>query len=188
MDFIVRRDLAVLVIVAASIGCSKSSTPASSANPNDRVEKKLQEIAGSGATNCGHFKSQALDQMETAGKCGMQAAQQKRPFYVAYEMPGMIVAVAGTAEGKLFSVQSQPSALGGLASVPCPAELRMAPSGRLTCYAPGTFPMGGGIDSHSGMTMPPNVGGSPHPGAGAPAHPNPHPSPPPNPPPPAKQQ
>jgi hypothetical protein len=184
----VLKVLAVLVIVAASWGCSKSSIPsAASANPNDPVEKKLQEIAGSGATNCGHLKSQTLDQMETAGKCGMQAAQQKRPFYVAYEMPGMIVALAGTAEGKLFSVQSQPSAPGGLASVPCPAELRMAPSGRLTCYAPGTFPMGGGADSHSGMTMPPSMGGSPHPGVGAPAHPTPHPSPAPSPPPPAKQ-
>ncbi|MFI5113976.1 MAG: hypothetical protein ACHP7J_02445 [Terriglobales bacterium] len=180
----VRRALAVLVIAAASLGCSKSSTPAASANPNDPVEKKLQELAGSGATNCGHFKAQALDQMEAAGKCGMQAAQQKRPFYVAYEMPGMIVALAGTAEGKLFSVQANPSAPGGLASVPCPAELRMAPSGRLTCYAPGTFPMGAGADSHSGMTMPPSMGGSPHPGAAMPAHPNPHQSPPP---PPAKQ-
>jgi hypothetical protein len=181
----VRRTLAVLVIAAASLGCSKSSTPAaSSANPNDPVEKKLQEIAGRGATNCGHFKSQTLDQMETAGNCGMQAAQQKRPFYVAYEMPGMIVAVAGNAEGKLFSVQAQPSAPGGLASVPCPAELRIAPSGRLTCYAPGTFPMGGGADSHSGMTMPPSMGGNPHQGSGTPAHPSPHQSPPP---PPAKQ-
>jgi hypothetical protein len=181
----VRRALAVLVIAAASLGCSKSSTPsASSANPTDPVERKLQDIAGSGATNCGHFKSQALDQMDAAGRCGMQAAQQKRPFYVAYEMPGMIVALAGTAEGKLFSVQANPSAPGGLASVPCPAELRMAPSGRLTCYAPGTFPMGAGADSHSGMTMPPSVGGNSHPGGGAPAHPNPHQSPPP---PPAKQ-
>jgi hypothetical protein len=180
----VRRTVVVLVIAAASLGCSKSSTPsASSANPDDPVEKELQEIAGRGATNCGHFKSQALDQMETAGNCGMQAAQQKRPFYVAYEMPGMIVAVAGNAEGKLFSVQAQPSAPGGLASVPCPAELRIAPSGRLTCYAPGTFPMGGGADSHSGMTMPPSMGGNPHQRSGTPAHPNPHHAPPP----PAKQ-
>jgi len=181
----VRKALALLVIAAASVGCSKSSAPsAASANPNDPVEKKLQELAGSGATNCGHFKAQVLDQMEAAGKCGMQAAQQKRPFHVAYEMPGMIVGLAGTAEGKLFSVQAQPSAPGGLASVPCPAELRMAPSGRLTCYAPGTFPMGAGADSHSGMTMPPSMGGSPHPGSAMPAHPNPNQSPPP---PPAKQ-
>jgi hypothetical protein len=184
----VRKFLAVLVIVVASLGCNKSSTPAaSSANSNDPVEKKLQEIAGSGATNCGHLKSQAFDQMETAGKCGMQAAQQKRPFYVAYEMPGMIVALAGTADGKLFSVQAQPSAPGGLASVPCPAELRIAPSGRLTCYAPGTFPMGAGPDSHSGMTMPPSMGGNPHQGSAMPAHPNPHQSPAPTPPPPANQ-
>ena len=170
------------MIAAVSVGCSKSSAPsAASANPNDPLERKLQEIAGSSATNCGYFKSQALDQMETAGRCGMQAAQQKRPFYVAYEMPGMIVALAGTADGKLFSVQAQPSAPGGLASVPCPSDLRIAPSGRLTCYAPGTFPMGAGADSHSGMTMPPSMGGNPHQGSGTSAHPSPHPSPPPAP-------
>ncbi len=68
----------------------------------------------------------------------MQASQNKHPFYVAYDMPGMAVGVAGNAEGKLFTVQSQgtgPSAK--LTSGDCPSQLRVASSGRITCFAPG---------------------------------------------------
>ncbi|MBI1741187.1 MAG: hypothetical protein HY233_01150 [Acidobacteriales bacterium] len=186
------KAIPVLMIAAVSLaGCSKSpSSSASSANAGaststgDPVEKKLQELAGSGATNCGRLKSQAEDQMNAAGKCAMQAAQAKRPFYVAYELPGMIVAVAGNSEGKLFTVQSQqsanaqPGSAAGLASGACPAELRMAPSGRVTCFAPGTFGMG--MDaSHGGMampTMPPAMGTNPHKGLGTPppGQANPH--------------
>lgn len=163
------KALPLLITAALSLAaCSKSSNPsASAANPTDPVEKKLQEIAGSGAANCGHLKAQVAAEMDVAGKCVMRAAQQKKPFYVAYDLPGMTVAMAGTAEGKLFSVQTQPSAPGGLASVPCPAELRIAPSGRVTCYAPGTFPMG--MDAtHGTMTMPPATGSNPHKGLGGP--------------------
>lgn len=98
----------------------------------------------------------------------MDAAKAKNPFYVEYQLPGMNVAVAGDAQGKLYSVQSQAGG-GGLRSGDCPAELRVAPSGRVTCYAPGTFPMGAGAGSHSNM---PGMGMG---GAGAlpPGHPNP---------------
>ena len=104
---------------------------------------KLAEIAGGDAANCGHLKTQGTNEMDAASKCAMQSAQQKRPFYVAYDMPGMTVAVAGNSDGKLFTLQSQAGGA-GLVSGACPAELRIAPSGRVTCYAPGTFPMGGG--------------------------------------------
>lgn len=186
------KALPILLIAAFFlVGCSKSpSSSVSSANAGasasagDPVEKKLHELAGTGATNCGRLTSQATDQMDAAGKCATQAAQAKRPFYVAYELPGMIVAVAGNAEGKLFTVQSQQAASGqpgsaaGLASGACPAELRMAPSGRVTCFAPGTFGMG--MDaSHGGVampTMPPAMGANPHKGLGIPppGQPNPH--------------
>jgi hypothetical protein len=152
-----RALLILLVVALAFSGCSKSPTSsAASGNASDPMEKKLMEVAGNGATSCGHLKAQSTPELEAASKCAMQAAQQKHAFYVAYEMPGMTVAVVGTAEGKLFSLQSQPSAPGGLSNVPCPNELRVAPSGRVTCYAPGTFPMSAGSDSHTGMTtMPP---------------------------------
>ncbi|MBI3474178.1 MAG: hypothetical protein HY010_00460 [Acidobacteria bacterium] len=155
---------------------SNASAPVSADEP---VDKKLQELAGSGATNCGHLKSQTVPEMDAAGKCVMQGAQQKKPFYVAYELPGMIIAIAGNAQGKLFSVQSQPSAEGGLATVPCPAELRIAPSGRATCYSPGTFPMGMDANHGGSMTKPP-TGANPHKGLGipAPGNANPHKTPP----------
>jgi len=152
---------------------SASASPASSSstNVNDAVEKKLVEMAGSGATNCGRLSSQATSDMDAASKCATQAAQQKHAFYVGYDMPGMTVGVVGNAEGKLFSVQSQTGGA-GLTSEPCPAELRVAPSGRVTCYAPGTFPMGAGSGSHTNMSMPSAMGANPH--AGPATGQNPH--------------
>ena len=174
-----RTFVVVLVSCCFLIGCKKSGTapstsaslPASSANPNDAVGKKLTEIAGRDATNCGRFQTQDSNEMLESSKCAMDAAQQKHPFYVAYDLPGMTVAVAGNSEGKLFSLQSQTGGV-GLTSSPCPAELRIAPSGRVTCYAPGTFPMSGGMGSHSGMSMPPATGPNPHKGAQPPADPH----------------
>lgn len=100
----------------------------------------------------------------------MQANQSKHPFYVAYDMPGMAVGVAGNAEGKLFTVQSQgrgPSAT--LTSGDCPAQLRVASSGRVTCFAPGDMgSMGAG---HAAAAMPQGMS-NPH-GAAA----NPHATP-----------
>src|ERR1017187_1551517 len=103
--------LVVLVAACVLSGCKKStSTPsASSAIPSDPVEMKLAELAGGGAASCGHLKSQATAEMDAASKCALQSAQQKRPFYIAYDLPGMTVAVAGNSEGKLFTVQTQRS-------------------------------------------------------------------------------
>jgi hypothetical protein len=172
-----------LIAVCLLAGCSKSTPSAASGNAagaapssDDPVQKKLQELAGSGAKNCGHIKSQMVGDLDAASTCAVGASKAKTPFYVEYELPGMNVAIAGNSQGKLFAVQSQTGGA-GLVSGDCPAELRVAPSGRVTCYAPGTFPMGAGAGSHSNMSMPPAMGaGSPHGGAGAvpPGHPNPH--------------
>jgi hypothetical protein len=163
---------------SSSGSSAKSSIPASS---GDAVEQKLRELAGAGATNCGRLTSQSSDQMDAAGKCAMLAAQQKRPFFVAYELPGMIVAVAGNSDGKLFTLQSQAAAeqagiAAGLASGACPSALRVAPSGRVTCFAPGTFGMGMDAAHGGGMTMPPATGKNPHEGLGIPppGQANPH--------------
>ena len=103
----------------------------------------------------------------------MQASQSKHPFYVAYDMPGMAVGVAGNADGKLFTVQSQgsgPSA--ALTSGDCPSQLRIASSGRVTCFAPGDMgSMGAG---HTAGAMPsgmanPHATGAANPHANAPA-------------------
>ena len=178
-----RKALPLFLIAACILtGCKSKFSPASSnaagaaTSSDDPVQRKLQELAGSGAKICGLLKSQVTGEMDAAGKCAVEASKAKTPFYVEYQLPGMNVAVAGNAAGKLFTVQSQAGGV-GLVSGDCPAELRVAPSGRVTCYAPGTFPMGAGVGSHSSMPMPSAMGaGSPHAGAGAlpPGHPNPH--------------
>jgi hypothetical protein len=182
-----RKALPWFLIAACFLsGCSKSKSSSTSADApgaagssNDPVQKKLQELAGSGATNCGLLKSQVPAEMQAVSKCAMDAAKSKTPFYVEYTLPGMNVALAGNAQGKLSTVQTQEGAA-GLTSGDCPAELRVAPSGRVTCYAPGTFPMGAGVGSHSSMTVPPFMGTGKAPGAGGampPGHPTVQPKP-----------
>jgi hypothetical protein len=178
-----RKALPLFLIAACFLmGCKSKFSPASSntagaaTSADDPVERKLQELAGSGAKHCGHLKAQSPGDLDAASKCAVDASKAKTPFYVEYELPGMNVAVAGNSQGKLFAVQSQTGGA-GLVSGDCPAELRVAPSGRVTCYTPGTFPMGAGVGSHSNLSMPPAMGtGSPHGGAGAapPGHSSPH--------------
>ena len=160
----------VLIAIVALAGCNKSKTSttstssaATAASSNDPVQQKLQELAGSSAKNCGVLASQAAADLEPAGKCAIDAAKGKSPFYVEYQLPGMNVAVAGNAQGKLYSVQSQAGGA-GMTTADCPADLRVASSGRVTCYAPGMFPMGAGAGSHSGMEMPSGMGGAMPPG------------------------
>jgi hypothetical protein len=188
-EIAMQKALIGIVIVALSLAnCDKSPTPpVSSATSGDAVQRKLQELAGNGATDCGRLKQQAVekpDQMEAASACAMGAAKKKQAFYVAYELPGLIVALAGDSAGKLFTVQQEqpgkaPSGTAAeLVATPCPSELRIAQSGRVTCIAPGS--MGGssmgGATAHGGKSMSPGGSASPHGGmnmspGGAP---NPH--------------
>ena len=146
----------ILAVALCLSGCKRLSGQSS---PRDSVERKLQELAGSGATDCGRLKTQDSKEMKAASDCAMQAARSKQPFYVGYDMPGLTVATAGNAQGKLFAVQAQatpssdPNSTAGLATGPCPAELRVAPSGRVTCFPPGAaMPQGmPGANPHSGV-------------------------------------
>ena len=131
---------ALLLVLAA---CSNKSnapqaSPSSSAaatKMSDAVQMKLQEYAGTSATNCGRLDVHANEgASKSAAECAMQAGQAKRPFYIAYDMPGMVVGVAGNAEGKLFTARSEG---GAVSTGDCPSQLRLAASGRVTCYAPG---------------------------------------------------
>jgi hypothetical protein len=168
------RTLAIALILAVALldGCNKKT---SSAKSGDAVEQKLQELAGSGASNCGRVKSAAQGDNKPASDCAMQAAQAKKPFYVAYELPGLTVAIAGASDGKLYAVQSQtvPPAEGQQAesktaapaevtATPCPAELRIASSGRVTCYPAGSFGAMPGANPHGGAMMPPSGAENPH--------------------------
>ena len=183
---IMRKLIALLVTALAfTIGCSRSGSPSKF---HDAVQNKLTEIAGKDASDCGRLDQKADSQaMSNASNCAMQAAKDKHAFYVAYDLPGMTIAVAGNPQGQLYSVQSepaqnsQPGALAPVQSVPCPSDIRVAPSGRISCFAPGMFgssmggashgmPMGtpGMQNPHGGMTPPP---GTPNPHDSKPSEP-----------------
>ena len=140
---------ALLVLACSSLtACNKPSNAPSStvppAKPPDAVQEKLQEFAGSSATNCGRLDVKATaDQSKAASDCAMQASQNKRPFLVAYDMPGMVVGVAGNSDGKLYSVQAQGGPSPTVTAGDCPSQLRVAGSGRVTCFAPGDMGMMG---------------------------------------------
>jgi hypothetical protein len=154
-----RKAFMVALIAACLTGCTKSSSPpASAAHPDDAVQLKLKDLAGSGATDCGRLGVRAADQQLTgASSCATKAAQDKHPFYVAYDMPGMTTGVAGNSAGKLFAVELQGASTGAqLSSGPCPAEMRIAKSGRVTCFIPGTMGLTPtAADPHSGISMSP---------------------------------
>lgn len=139
------KNLFLLTTTAALLltGCSKKQPTTSAAAPQnasaskapDAVQLKLQEYAGSSATNCGRLDIHAPEaQSKSVADCALQASKAKHAFYIAYDMPGMAVGVAGNAEGKLFTARSE---AGGVSSGDCPSELRLAASGRVTCFAPG---------------------------------------------------
>jgi hypothetical protein len=164
----------VLGLIAGTCltGCNKSSSPsfASAPKPDDSVQRKLKEMAGQGATDCGRLDVRAAnEQMTGASTCATKAAEAKHPFYLAYDMPGMTTGVAGSSDGKLFTLELQGSGTGAkLASGPCPAALRIAPSGRLTCFIPGTMGLNPtAADPHSGIAVNPGAG-SPQGGMGIP--------------------
>ena len=159
--------LVVLMVAFFFLTAKKSASPvalssaASPAKSSDAVQQKLQEYSGTAATDCGRLDVQAsADQSKTAADCALQAKQSKHPFYVAYDMPGMAIGVAGNAEGKLFTVQSQGTgSSAALTSGDCPSQLRVATSGRVTCFAPGDMgSMGGG---HAAGAVPPGMA-NPH--------------------------
>jgi hypothetical protein len=144
----------LVVILAYLTACDKASAPApaaASSKPPDAVQQKLQQYSGSGATDCGRLDIHAaVERSKAASDCALQASQGKHPFLIAYDMPGMIIGIAGNAEGKLFTVQSQEGSAptGG----DCPSQLRVASSGRVTCFAPGD--MGSMSGSHSAGAVP----------------------------------
>lgn len=179
---VMRKAIITLTLAAISlVACNKSDTKPAVGEKHaaDAVQNKLQELAGSGAKDCGRLASQEPAQLQVASECAMQSAKEKKPFYVGYDLPGMTVAVAGNAQGQLFTIQmeGQPA---DVKSGPCPAELRVAPSGRVSCFAPGSMGMGG-MSPHGGAptAMPPAGTANPHGGMGAtaPGTPNPHATP-----------
>jgi len=172
---------ALLFTLSCLTACEKSTTPATppsaaASNPGaspaskstDPALEKLQQDSGKGATDCGRLGVSATpEQLKSASDCAMQASQGKHPFYVAYDMPGMTVGVAGNSEAKLFTVQSHGAGSEDVTSGDCPSQLRIASSGRLTCFAPGDMSSMSG--SHTAGAMTPGAA-NPHAGGTMPSH------------------
>ncbi|HTW30726.1 MAG TPA: hypothetical protein VMD76_03550 [Candidatus Sulfotelmatobacter sp.] len=144
-----------LLVVVSLTACNKSAVSpggAAKSAPTDDAARNalvadLEKNSGDGARNCGTLAAHPTeDQSKAASDCAMQASQAKQPFYVAYEMPGMMIGVAGNAEGKLYTAHAeQTGSSWAQAGGNCPSELRVAASGRVTCFAPGDMgSMGGG--------------------------------------------
>jgi len=166
-----KTPLILAMALACLTACNKSSSPAAAssgsapAKSSDPVQQKLQDYSGSGSTDCGRLDVRASsDQFKAASDCAMKANQGKHAFLVVYTMPGMSVGVAGDGAGKLFTAQSQGS--GAVTAGDCPSQLRVASSGRVTCFAPGD--MGSMSGSHTAGSVP---SGAPNP------HSNPHATP-----------
>ncbi len=158
--------LAVLLLIV--VGCRKSGPGSSSSStPADALEGQLRNIAGQGATNCGRVG--VSGDVKKVSDCAMEANAAKRPFYVAYDLPGgdagtITFAFAGNSEGKVFHLEQNPKGWpaetsGGKLSdnnrvftTDCPAPLRLAQSQRVTCMPPGGNGMGMGTNPHGGMT------------------------------------
>ena len=161
----IKAALFIVLALCTLTACQKSNTPAasnSSINPApkapDALQQKLTEHSGCGATDCGRLDVHAAETpLKNASDCAMQAAQQKHAFYVAYDMPGMSVGVAGHSDGKLWSAQSQNGAVNSGA---CPSQLRVASSGRVTCFAPGDMGSMGGHSTVAPGTPNPHAAGN----------------------------
>src|ERR1700687_6483470 len=102
--------LALILALSCLTACSKQETTAvSSSNapsqgaPShspDAVQQKLQEYSGAAATHCGRLDVMAkADQQKTAADCAIPASQSRHSLYVAYDMAGLAVGVAGSAGG-----------------------------------------------------------------------------------------
>lgn len=161
----------IALFVALTVFSACTSSKKSSAAPSDSIQQKLQQLAGNGATDCGSPKSQETSDVQPVSDCAIKAAQNKQAFYVRYNLPGMTTAIAGDSQGKLYAVRSGTN--GEIESTPCPSEIRVAQSGRVTCYAPNS--MGGvgmgATSPHGGsMQMPPAGTANPHEGSAMPSH------------------
>ncbi len=169
----------VFLMAALSVltGCNRSSGPKTLGGPVAQIpaaqasmqqgtapvsalQSELQKYSGTEAKNCGVLEVSATEaQSKAAADCALKSNQSKEAFFVAYEMPGMIVGVAGDTKGKLYTAQAQGGGSSwSQTSGNCPAQLRVASSGRVTCFAPGD--MGSMSSGHAAGAMTP---GTPNP-------------------------
>jgi hypothetical protein len=163
---------------SASTQQSAQSLLTTQRSPNDEMTAQLQKLAGADAKDCGTVPGVG-GEVQAASDCAMQSNSASKPFYVRYELPlpgtKMAIATVRATDGKLYTVQyaadGYKQASGGatltadkkVMTMACADALRVASSGRVTCFAPqqnaGPMPS----TPHGGlMTMPPASGMNPH--------------------------
>jgi len=159
-------------------GTPSTTTRTAQPSPDDEMTAALKKLAGAEAKDCGTVPGKGGD-VGSASACAMDTNDQKKSFWVRYElpMPGsqMAIATARATDGKLYTMQysadgyKQASAGATLSAdkklltVTCPeAPLRVASSGRVTCFTPQQ--VGGNVSASphgGGMAMPPGAA-NPH--------------------------
>jgi hypothetical protein len=169
---------------AANVSIPSTAPP----SPNDAMTAQMKKLAGSGARDCGTVPAQDTA-VQPASDCAMQANGANKPFFVRYQLPvpdaQMAIATVRSSDGKLYTVQYssegyKAAAQGGslsddkkISTMQCPdAPLRVAVSGRVTCFPQQQNAMGTGGSPHGGSMgspganphgdMPPATGANPH--------------------------
>jgi hypothetical protein len=159
-----------------------AATPAQEApSTPDELTAELSKLAGSNGTDCGRVGING--EVSEASKCALTAFEAKKPFFVRYDLPvpgtKMSIATVRSADGKLYTAQFDSTGFEkapedgklmdnkkvAISPCPKPEALRLAGSGRVTCFPPSQMPTG--MSPHGGgMQMPPATGPNPHQGSG----------------------
>jgi len=114
----------------------------------DGMERKLKNISGSTAVDCGRVKVDEAPQQ--ASQCVMDAFSSHKPFRVRYDIRGIDTALAAglaqAQDGKIYALsfmgntdgsgRTSLSAQAKVVSCPSPPAMRLTASGRVTCFPP----------------------------------------------------
>ena len=118
------------------------------------MDRHLRELAGPDAEDCGRVRVRERPNKATA--CALKNFENKKPFYVRYDVQGIDSAVAGglaaRSSREVFAVEfdsmgwdstglpkeSRISSDHHLITTPCPKPMKLLKtgSGRLTCFPP----------------------------------------------------
>jgi hypothetical protein len=115
----------------------------------DGMERKLKNISGSTAVDCGTVSIE--DNPQNASQCVMDAFSSHKPSRVRYDIRGIDTALAGGLaqgrNGRIYALSFMGNPHGGgrtllfaqqveVVSCPSPPAMRLTSSGRVTCFPP----------------------------------------------------
>jgi hypothetical protein len=152
LRLIVMTRQSILFLVAGSALALVATSPVSAqTNSADLLERRMQQLAGQDAVDCGRVAPRA--EARPATDCALAANSSGKPFHVRYDMQGIDSYVAvgfvrlpdGGVEA--LSYDSDPMGGGGRAhemvsvrKCPAPVHLYATPKGHLSCFPPNPQP------------------------------------------------